>query len=441
MWAVMALALAPEAIATPVRALRQRLKREHLALVLALLGTHSFVGGSTAEEILKNPLVLERLVRGALAAAALVVILPLLINRLRNSPRVGPGMTALILYVVIAGTSALYSSATFVSAAKAFELGLGLLIVWALVLEPERPIEGLHRAVRFIISLEAALLSTAVIGFFLLPGTFSRVQDRPGFLTEATMVSPYSHSNGLSASGSMVAAYALALFLNSATTKERLKWGVLAVLGTAGTLLASGRQGLVIWLVATAVLLWVHRRKLFAFLVAPASAYLVASNWSSIWRIVARNQSRSTLSTWSGRRVWWASALEVWKDHPWTGYGFGVGGRFVASSSSARSSLHNGYMEALVGVGIIGLMPLAIAAVRMVIWCGDRLFRTNDTHLAILAVPLLLHTLVSLGFGGWLNEDFLILGVLVGLTDLQPVRLRVVAPARVFRRHAYRPAP
>lgn len=428
----MALVLAPGALRTPLHSLRRRLKREHLAILLALLGTHSFVGRSTAEEILRNPLVLERIVRGALAAAALVLILPLLIRRLRTYPKAGPGIAALALYVIVAGASVLYSAAAFVTAAKVFELGVGFLIIWALALTPERPGEALRGAVRFVISLEAALIATAVLGFFLLPGTFSAIQDRPGFLGPATLVSPYSHSNGLSASGSLVAAYALALFLNYDKARERRKWGILAAAGTLGTLLASGRQGLVIWVVATAALLWVHRRQLFALFLGPVTALLVALNWSFIWQVLTRSQPASTLSTWSGRRVWWSNAVEVWKDHPWTGYGFGAGGRFIAQAQIGRttSSLHSGYIEALVGVGLVGLVPLAIAVLRMVIWCVDRLVRATDTQHAILFVPLLLHSLVSLGFGGWLTEDFLLLGALVALADVEPVRLRLLVPAR-----------
>lgn len=41
----------------------------------------------------------------------------------------------------------------------------------------------------------------------------------------------------------------------------------------------------------------------------------------------------------------------------------------------------------------------------------------RDVPLAILIVPLLLHTSVAQGFGAWLNADFLMLASLAGIAD------------------------
>jgi O-antigen ligase len=263
--------------------------------------------------------------------------------------------------------------------------------------------------------LEAALIAAAVIGFFVMPDTFAGAKGRPGFLLPETMVSPYAHSNSLSASASLVAAYALASLFSADNRKTRRLWGSVVAVGTTAVVLSSGRQGVVIWLVAIIAVLWTMRRKLFVFLIAPLSAAIVILNWDPIWTAVQRGQSAASLATWSGRLTWWSAAIEVWKVHPWTGYGFGVGGRFATLGGSI--SLHSGYFEALTGVGLLGVIPLAVALLRVITWAARRLLAGEAVREAILVVPLVLHTLVSLGFGAWLQADFFLFAFLVILVD------------------------
>jgi O-antigen ligase len=392
--------------------------RTQVAIAVALLATHTFATKTSAEDVLENPLVIDRVLRGALAATALIIIAPLLISRIRDhGNRRHPSLTAISLYVLVATTSVLYSAAEVVTAGKVFELIAGFAIVWTIALSRNAREEA-RSAIHFVILLETAIVVASFIGFFLLPGDFTFIKNRPGFLLRETMVSPFAHSNSLSASGALVAAYALAMFFNVELSSAKRRWITVMVIGTVTVALSSGRQGLVIWLVSVILVLWVHRRRLFLTLIGPASAILVALNWDSIWASVQRGQAAGSLATWSGRLTYWASAIEVWQDHPWTGYGFGAGGRFVALDALGLdvSSLHSGYFEALTGVGLLGLIPLLYAVFRTSWWAGRELL-ANRSIPAIAMVPLLLHTLVSLGFGAWLRADFLILAFLAVLAD------------------------
>ena len=328
-----------------------------------------------------------------------------------------PSLTAISLYVLVATTSVLYSAAEVVTAGKVFELLAGFVIVWTIALSRNAKEEA-RSAIHFVILLETAIVVASVVGFFLLPGEFTFVKNRPGFVFRETMVSPFAHSNSLSASGALVAAYALAMFFTSDEVGSRRRWMAAVVVGTLAVTLSSGRQGLVIWLVSVVLLLWVHRRRLFFTLIGPAAAVLVALNWDSIWTSVQRGQAAGSLATWSGRLNYWGAAIEVWQDHPWTGYGFGAGGRFVALDAIGVdvSSLHSGYFEALTGVGLLGSVPLLYAVTRTSWWSGRNLFAKRSIP-AIAMVPLLLHTLVSLGFGAWLRADFMIFALLAVLAD------------------------
>lgn len=394
------------------------LRRDTVALVLALLATHSITTQSEADEILADPVVLERAVRGGLAGLAVMIALPSLIRLFTNNERGYRGLTALGIYLLVALASVLYSAAPLVTFAKVFELSAGLVAVALIVLGPNAHTR-VRQTIGLVITLNASLLITAMLGFFLLPDTFAALQSRPGFFTELTLTSPFAHPNGLSATGALLAAFALAKALENPTEKA-MRWWSLFVVGTAGTILASGRQGVAIWVAAVAILVFIHRRTIFFAFLAPGTAALLAIFGPDIVEILSRDRPQN-FTTLTGRLPWWQAAIDVWSQHPWTGYGFGAGGRFVALASigrSATSSVHSGYLEGLVGVGLIGVIPLAYALSRAIAWSIRTLWARAETAIAILIVPLVLRTFVSMGFGGWLNAEFVLFALLVGAADL-----------------------
>lgn len=440
LWAVLIVFVLPATGHLPHRFSLPR--REQLALIILLIGTTSTVARS-ADEVLTNPLVGESLLRGALATLALLIVLPLVVARLPLGTDVRfRGLTAVSVYAMVAATSTLYSVAPFSTAGKAYELLVAVAIGWAIAGNPDR--RQLARQTIEILILHAALeVGLAVIGFFSIPHLFAEVQSRTPFIGTATMVSPYTHSNGLSAEGALISAYALTVWLAMRKTqtvqpKSLRIWKSVFVIGTFGTVMASARQGLVIWLVSVAVALWVYRRSLL-LLAAPLFTWLVVDNWDLVWQAVSRSQRTHTLETWSGRLLYWGSALEAWGDHPFTGFGFGAGGRFVALlrlDKTTISSVHSGYVEALVGVGILGVVPLIYAMWRVVRWSWKRLASGVDTGPAILIVPMMLHTAVSLGFGAWVHSSVLMFILLAISSDLDSARSTGLVPRPRFREHS-----
>ncbi|NIA25557.1 MAG: hypothetical protein GWP04_08290 [Gammaproteobacteria bacterium] len=435
-WVIALVALAPHGWRSFFRTGKLGYSRAQWAIVLVLLGSHSFAGAATADEVLANPVVIERVLRGVLDVMALLIAAPVLYQKVRSGRTMrSPGLTALVLYGAIAAISALYSIAAIVTVGKAMELAAALTAVCLMATGPN-PRDEFRSTVRLVVLLEAALVLVAVIGFFLLPGAFHSGDTRPGFITAASMGSPFSHPNALSASGALIVVYAIASFFGSVTRRAKAGWATAALFGTVAILLASGRQGLVIWVVAVAVLLWVHRRSLLLLFIGPSAALIIWSNWGLIWGAVTRDQAAINVTTWSGRLTWWSSALKTAAAHPLTGFGYGAGGRWAALQrigEDMASSVHNGYLEVLLGVGIIGAVFLLIPVVRVAIWSFRNLAAKHDTPIAILIVPLLLHTFVSLGFGGWVNADLILLACLIGISDVDhlrasPMKTRQIAP-------------
>jgi hypothetical protein len=403
-----------------------RLTRIDLIIALLLLSTRSITARSTAE-ILAEPIGFDATLRAVLAGIALLIALPMLYQRRQQlGRRQLPGMLALTLYAAVAAASLMYAVVFVASAGKVFQLGAGLAAVWVMALGRD-PRRQLDHGIRYIVLLEGSLVAAAVLGYFLLPGVYQVTLGRPGFFLPSVMNAPFSSANGLAATGGLLAAYAVAHLLGPATKgRVRAAWLTVTLIGTAAVILASGRQGVVILAVSLLVLLWFYRRKSFAFILGPLLAALIAVNWTTVVDVFTRGRPEQTV-TLTGRVGWWQSALESFWDEPLTGYGFGVGGRFVAQARIGNVSIpgvHNGYIEALVGVGILGVIPLAYALWKAGSWAYREMRDRRPPANPILIVPLVLHTIVSLGFAGWLNSDFLVFGALVGLSDVAVRRVR-----------------
>lgn len=397
--------------------LRGLLSRENTALMIALLGTFSVAGQTDAQEVLRDPVILERLLRGGLSAVALALSAPILIARLRAGTRSGRrASAALVIYLGVAGVSTLYSAAPLVTAAKVFELSAGLVPILAVAHGPE-PRRHLRTMLTLVVMGLAALVVVAVLGFFLLPGTFAFLESRPGFVAMRTLFPPYAHSNAMSSMSAIVGTYSLAQLLSADTARRW--WAALTLVSMVGLVLASGRQGVVMFIVGAAIVLWLLRRRLLMIALGPAVVALAWANWDAIFDALRRDRP-DNLVTLTGRLGFWEAAVVTWAEHLWTGWGYGSGGRFVVLESLGRggiSSLHSGYFELLTGVGILGAIPLVYAVARVVRWSYGCLSARTDVAAAVLIVLLILRTGVSLGFGAWLTPEFLLFAILAALAD------------------------
>jgi O-antigen ligase len=401
--------------------LRSYFSLENLALLIALLGTFSVTSGLTeAEEVLREPVVLERVVRGVLAGLALAIAGPILLSRLRQPRNIGyKAVSAIVIYLAVALVSTLYSAAPLVTVAKIFEMAAGLAAVLAIAFGPDAR-RRLEDTVTLVLVSQLALLAAGVVGFFLMPELFAPFETRPGFVSLRTLAPPFMHSNAVSSASALVAIFALAKLLVART--GRAFWATGFAISALALVLSSGRQGVAMALAGVGLVLWIERRKVLALLIGPAAVLLFVAYQQQI--IVALSRDRP--SNWvnlSGRLPWWEAALTAWERHPWTGWGYSTGGRFVALQSidsDVVSSVHSGFLEVLVGVGILGAIPFLYALGRVVVWAARKMAARADTAIAVLIVPLIIRTAVSPGFGGWLNVEFVLFALLAALADVDP---------------------
>lgn len=246
---------------------------------------------------------------------------------------------------------------TFTRAAEAFVF-LGFLLGFNEWLKEEG---SLDKALKIFAAIIAAgvLVNAASIG--LAPGRawwWEATNRLQGFT---------KHPNELGAV-SMIA-YPLLLW-SFHRSRGALRYAIVAVflVAMAIQVLSGSRSAMACS--AIGFFLWSLLQRRYAQLVVMAVLFVVAVAVVSVARPPSFERYESQdLSDLTGREQFWSHGMELVKHRPLLGYGYQVSGkvwndpRFASASlesawSSARTSLHNGYLDTLIGVGFIGLLAM-----------------------------------------------------------------------------------
>lgn len=170
-----------------------------------------------------------------------------------------------------------------------------------------------------------------------------------------------------------------ALWMFSRTSSISMRVFTLCILGAATVMqVMTGSRST---LVGTALcyILWsvLAKKKVLAVIVTlaliGAGSFLISNKPASL----ARHDSSSITSV-TGRDELWQGCIVLIKERPIMGYGYAVGGkiwedpRFQSQvrllSGSSRTSLHNGYLDMIIGLGIPGFLLwmvfLALASIK-----------------------------------------------------------------------------
>ncbi|MDH4116423.1 MAG: O-antigen ligase family protein [Acidimicrobiia bacterium] len=402
--------------------LSKGLGREHVALTLIILASHSRVARAGAEDTLSNPFTIEVVLRGVFVLAAIAILLPAARNTIRLASTIRRswwGIGSLVVYAASATLSVLYSPALLQTAGKALEFASLVLLVWHLASRRDAA-DALARTLYAVIAIELALLAASAIGFFAAPGLFAPVLTRPGFFFQATLEGPLGSANDTSSTGGTMVAIAAAAWLSKTKDNRSYIWPLMAAVGLVAVALSSGRQGVAIMVAAVALAVWATNRQGFYLMLVPALTAAVLFAGSAILEILLRDQVAGSVRTLTGRTKFWEAAIDAFAAQPLTGYGFGSS-RFavLANIDSDRfTHLHNGYLESLVGVGLLGFIPFMVMVVVAAAW-AIRCFRTGrHVALAVIVPALLAQTLIAQGIGGWLNTNLVLFSLLVALADV-----------------------
>lgn len=371
------------------------------------------------------------LVRGPMCLLALLVLL--------FHPRVAKLRISDTRLLFLA-FGALYLVSVLWSAIKIETLGKAVEILLATITflevsrmpDPLERVDGLKQIVLLTISLIATI---TVVGYLLHAPGF--VQQRPGLFTRTTAQAPFLSGNGLG-----YVSTALFLVIFAEWHAKRIRTGnAIRQMAFAMALfsVSASRTSFVILLLS--ILLVVGRKsKIFAVSLAAVMILLMTVFRDTIMVFLHGKESSADFATLSGRTVVWDAAFRQFHSRPFLGAGGGVGGKQVLAhignfSLETMSSLHNGFMELLTGLGVVGIC----IGVMLLLWVTLRTWQTWVKHpeysgIYVLIIHAWLTTIMSTGIFGWMGYEMALFLCIMTNIDLlhraeARARQRVLEPA------------
>jgi O-antigen ligase len=372
------------------------------------------------------------LVRGPLALLALLLLL--------FRPRVAKvGLHDARLYFILFGLLYLVSLLWSQEPAGTLGKSLEILLAGLIALEVSRYPDALERveALRRIILLTISAISVfTVAGFLLHISAF--VQQRPGLISSTTAQSPFLSGNGL---GYVASALFLVVFADWQARRISTRSALRQMAFTLALFSVSASRTSFAILIFTVLLVVFRRSKVAASLGALLLGVAAFVLRQVLLARLQGHQSTSDFATLSGRTVLWSTALRQFQSYPLLGVGGGIGGKTVIKNIGnyylqTVSSLHNGFLELLMGLGAIGLM-LGVYMLLLVTVRAWRAWRQHPEFSStyVLLVHAWLTTIMSTGVLGWMGYEMAFFVVILTNVDLlrrQDMRLRMALRQPLF---------
>jgi O-antigen ligase len=337
------------------------------------------------------------------------------------------------LFALLYLASALWSEQRVQTIGKAAELLLAGMVFFEATRDshPIERVEGLRRI---------TLLTMSAVGTATLLGFLARipafVQHRPGLISSTTAQAPFLSGNGLGYVASALLLVVIAEWQAKRLAGKAAFWQIL--FGLSLFSFSASRTSFGILLLSTLLVVF-KRSKILATLATTGILLAGFLFWSGILTRLQGRQNSSDFVTLSGRTVVWTAAVRQFEQHPILGVGGGVGGKEVISHIGNRyleemSSLHNGFLELLTGLGLVGFL----LGTYMLVGTTFRAWKAWDSRpeyagTYVLIIHVWMTTTMSTGILGWMGYEVALFLCILSNLDL------VAERARAFTRFAVRP--
>jgi O-antigen ligase len=327
----------------------------------------------------------------------------LIITQLNRIPRLGFNpISFFLLYIIIGITSTTWSASPIGTLAKSGEVFMGVFILIK-TLNGEDSIYRLRRLINLLVAFHSLVLTYALIGFMVFPESFSYPVG--GFFPRRMEMHFFS-ADSVSNYSAFLATTFLARYLSPDNHKKNNAYLLLYFYFVFILVLGQGRTGMGILAIGTFIL-FLRTRTLSTVLVSPILISGIVYFFSEpLTKLFLRGQDNEMLYSLSGRSTLWKWGWQSFLDDPLFGKGFGVGSRVVFSKTTAGfpeniSTVHNGILEVLLGVGILGFI-FWLASFAGGLWISGRaLVRKKHLDVAISFIYIFMTTVMTLGAGGW----------------------------------------
>jgi O-antigen ligase len=327
---------------------------------------------------------------GILLVAGVVGLIKFLKTRsavLRQVPVQFTLLAAFLSYAIISTTYSIDQRYTFVRSASFVAL-LAFLLGFYSWADSRKRLDLTLDAIYLLIAL---ITTVNIITLIIWP-------DR-AWLEESRFRGLWDHPNTLG-SFSMLS-YPILIWKYNRSERWR-KWMVPA-LGFAVLCLhvLSGSRGSLVAAVFGMLLWSVTSGKGFRLVVVSGLVGLAGLAVVQLRPAVFARENATTLTDLNDRPDFWRGALELIREQPLTGYGYGVDGKIWSDprfyrpgyklwAGNARTSLHNGYLSVAIGLGLVGF-TLWCAVLFIPLW---KLIAVPASDYKAVALAMLLPSLL-----------------------------------------------
>ena len=357
----------PQAI-KKVKGLLSHVRLGHLLWFSLFIISTSVFRARDAKQLAQNPVDLAASVRiVAVAVVGIIVFSTGLVTRKDIINKLFHGLPGLMFaYGLIGIASSIYSVFPTLSLYKACEIIVDVsMIAFFLSRYPSRT--DMKRWIDFTWFMVALLITIIWVEAILFPNRAfrpTRLTTIIGFQLQGVM--PYIHPNWVGVLAAILIIASLSRTLNARKQNARTVYIISLSVGVITLVLAQTRTSLFGVIIAVMAMLLLNKRiRLLGFVALLLILIIIFSDLPSLLlKYVIRGQTWELFFSFTGRMHWWRFGWEAFCESPIYGYGFGAGVRYVVFSSMgnfATATMHNSWLEVLVNVGILGLIPVVLA--------------------------------------------------------------------------------
>jgi len=335
----------------------------HICWLLIFLSSLTFRTRSS-QTIEESPIDIWALYRiGLVGLVALIMMIRLVTRKTDFVGALFRGVIgALAIYGVVSVVSTAWSVNRFWTLYRSSEFFVDIMLIAATFVSIKSVAEC-HRYLNWVIMLQGFLMVSIWSGIIFFPNY--ALQPIRGIVNiQLIGVLPNVSANGVGQVGALISIVALIrLFYPN---KHKYFYSVVLIMSLLTLFLAQSRSSILALGVAIIASLLVTRR--FRILFAIGLIMLILLTFtdfgSTFTQFYLRGQDEALFGTLSGRTDWWDASLTLLADRPLTGYGAYAAARFLVLTQlgyESTSSIHNVWLEVLLGTSFLGIVPLASA--------------------------------------------------------------------------------
>lgn len=343
--------------------LRSQLAWWHVLWLLVFLSGLTF-RVRESDAIKESPIDIWALYRIALSGiVGFVLLIKLGLQQLDWFGQLFRGVLVLFaVYTALALASTLWSVFSIWTLYKSAEYAVEIALMAALL-------QALHSTYQYKVLfdwmwfLSGAIAVSIFLGMILAPN--QAISNQAGLLSiRIRGVFPSISENGVGDSGATLGLIALVRLIFGKNKRDRILYFIILISSLILLILSQSRSPLVGFLLGAAIVSFLAQKKEIAIFLVLLSLFFWVGIGPIFETFFRRGQNAELFTTLSGRTEWWEQAWKLFQQRPFLGAGAYAAARFSVLSelgSMETSSIHNTWLELLIGVGLIGTVPVVVA--------------------------------------------------------------------------------